>query len=133
MWLLLSDAVVLLLYVAIPLWLALRVKNSYLRTNWNANKRSLPLRLGLGFSACALAVLTVTGILVLLDEHRAVRVPKSITPETIVVVMLVLLLLSLTFWYATRQSSSLADLKKKVCAASLYSLCMSFWFMLSVH
>lgn len=126
---LLSDTVVVLWYGAVPLWLALRMKNSYLRVDGSTNELSLPFRLGLGFSASTLVVIALSGILMLLDEHSAVRVPRSITPETISEVLLVLLLVSLSFWYAAGQDSSLADLKKKVCAANAYSLCMSFFFM----
>ena len=129
---LLSDTIVIFLYAAVPLWLALRIKNSYLRVDWTTSRSSLPLHLGLGFIAGTLAIFTLTGILVLLDEH-GVRVPKNITPETILAVVLVLFLFSLNFWYATRQSPGLSDLKKKVCAASVYSLCMSFFLMTNLH
>lgn len=129
---LLSDAFVIVLYGAVPLWLAMRIKNSYLRVDWKTSRSSLPLHLGLGFIAGTLGLFTLTGILVLLDEH-GVRVPENITPETILAVVLVLFLFSLTFWYATRQNPGLCDLKRKVCAANVYGLCMSVFFMTNLH
>jgi hypothetical protein len=130
MLLLLSDAIMVLLYAAIPLWLAARLNNEFLHVG--ASGSPLPLRLSLGFSAGALAVPTLVCILLLMEEHGVTRIPKGISPAAIGSINLVLVLLSLVS-YAASRNSSLRSLKRKFLAANVYALFMCFWFLTNLH
>jgi len=99
---------------------------------WASAGSPLPLRLSLGFSAGALAVPTLVCILMLMEEHGAARIPKGISPAAIGSIILILVLLSLISYAASRNSSH-RSLKRKFLAANIYAQFMSFWFLINLH
>lgn len=129
---LLSDAFMVLLYAAIPIWLAVRLNKAFLRMDWASTGTPLPFRLSFGFSVGALAVPTLVCILLLMEERGAIRIPQGIGPATVGSINLVLVLLSLIS-YASGRNSTLRSLKRKFLAANLYALFMSFWFLTNLR
>jgi hypothetical protein len=135
MWNLFDDAFGFFLFVAIPLWLAIRVTNSYLRVRRAGTKSRLSLLLSLGLGACVVAILTLTGTLVLVFEHSAkVSAPEILTPWAIGMFNLVLAVVSfVSFRHAAGQNPGLVDLKKKFRTAIVYVIIMSFWMLINPH